>query len=83
MTAQLNNNGDTRDVLVSQQRAIISAALALLAVFKDAAPHGRNYQTHSDPEEYNRDRRRHSADCSNIRAFAERALATGKELTEM
>ena len=51
MTAQINNNGDTRSELTTQQRLVHNAANALLAALRDAMPNGRNYQT-CDPDIY-------------------------------
>ncbi len=82
MTAQINNNGDTKSTLVDQQRAILNAVKVLMVAMSDATPNGRNYQTHNDPEQYSRDRRQHAADCGRIKDFADRTLATGIELMD-
>ncbi len=74
MTAQINNNGDTMETLIDQHLAILEATKTLIQAMRNAAPNGRNYQTHSDLSEFDRDVRQHLSDCSNIQDYADRTL---------
>ena len=51
----VNLNGTSREELIKQAFDVSSAAETLIQALRDAAPHGRDYQTAS-PEKYKHDR---------------------------
>lgn len=40
----VNLNGTSKDALIEQQKAIMAASENLIAVLRQASPHGRDYQ---------------------------------------
>lgn len=51
---KVNINGDTFDELDSQYEEVAKAARVLIMAMVRARPHGRNYQTVSDPNMFRR-----------------------------
>ena len=61
---KVNLNGDAKETLLANYVGVLNAIKALDKAMSVASPHGRNYQTHSNPD----------ASIQARRAFSERRV---------
>lgn len=69
---KVNLNGSSRESLVAGYVKILEALRAVSAAMSEAAPHGRDYQTHTNPE----------ASFEARRAWAQRQMLISEMLTD-